>query len=54
MDSKYSILFDYLNPVIYKYNNGTSNRFHTGFIAQEVVSAIEKANLTTQDFAAVC
>jgi superfamily II DNA or RNA helicase len=42
-----------LKPCKYKYNHGTSNRFHTGFIAQEVVEALEIANLTTQDFAAV-
>jgi hypothetical protein len=52
-ENKYEILFDNLKPCKYKYNYGTSNRFHTGFIAQEVVEALEKANLTTQDFAAV-
>lgn len=49
----YEQLFDLLNPVRYKYIDGTSDRYHTGFIAQEVVSAIEQAGLTTQDFAAV-
>ena len=48
---KYSLLFDNLTPVIYKYNNGTSDRYHTGFIAQSVESAVEKAGLSTQDFA---
>jgi hypothetical protein len=33
---QYSTLFDNLNPVLYKYNHGTSNRYHVGFIAQEV------------------
>lgn len=50
----YDVLFDNLNPVRYKYINGTSNRYHTGFIAQDVVEALSIANLTTQDFAAVC
>lgn len=49
----YDILFDNLKPCRYKYNHGNSNRFHTGFIAQEVVSAIECSGLTTQDFAGV-
>ena len=49
----YEILFDNLKPKKYKYNNGTSGRYHTGFIAQEIVDAIEKAGLTTQDFAGV-
>ena len=49
----YSTLFDKLSPVIYKYNDGESNRFHTGFIAQEVEKAVLESGLTTQDFAAV-
>ena len=49
----YDQLFDLLNPIRYKYIDGTSDRYHTGFIAQEVVDAIEQSNLTTQDFAAV-
>lgn len=51
--SEYEALFDNLQPCRYKYNHGTSDRYHTGFIAQEVVSAIESAGLTTQDFAGV-
>jgi hypothetical protein len=46
-------MFDNLKPCRYKYNYGTSDRYHTGFIAQEIVSAIESAGLTTQDFAGV-
>ena len=49
----YEALFDNLQPKRYKYNHGTSDRFHTGYIAQDVVSAIEAAGLTTQDFAGV-
>jgi hypothetical protein len=50
----YSILFDNLNPIRYKYNDGQSNRYHTGFILDELGVAIEKAGLTTQDCAAYC
>lgn len=50
--SQYDVLFDSLSPVTYKYNYGTSGRTHTGFIAQGVLSAIQRANLTTSDFAA--
>lgn len=49
----YDTLFDNLIPRRFKYNHGMSNRFHTGFIAQEIVEALEKSNLTTQDFATV-
>lgn len=49
----YNLLFDNLKPCRYKYNYSTSDRYHTGFIAQEVVSALEQSGLTTQDFAGV-
>ena len=39
--------------VSYKYNNGSSNRTHLGFIAQDVQEAISKANLTDKDYAIV-
>lgn len=51
---KYEVFFDNLNPVTFKYNNGKSNRTHSGFIAQEIVGALEQAGLTIQDFAAPC
>ena len=51
MDKRYDAFFDLLNPVRYKYNDGTSGRYHTGFIAQEVKNSIEKSGLTTQDVA---
>lgn len=54
MPTAYSTMFDKLRPVIFKYNEGTSGRFHTGFIAQEVAEAVESSGLTLEDFAAVC
>jgi hypothetical protein len=53
LDTSYDNLFNNLKPCKYKYNHGTSDRYHTGFIAQEVVDAIENSGLTTQDFAGV-
>ena len=53
LDEKYDVLFDSLTPCKYKYNFGTSDRYHTGFIAQEVIQALDDADLTTSDFAAV-
>ena len=50
----YSQIFDKLEPVIYKYNNGTSDRIHTGLIAQLTEQAVLDVGLTTKDFAAVC
>ena len=51
LSSKYSTLFDNLHPVTYKYNDGTSGRLHTGFIAQEVDEALQNANIDSKDFA---
>lgn len=53
LNDNYEQFFNLLSPKRYKYNNGTSGRYHTGFIAQEVVAALEKSNLNTADFAAV-
>ncbi len=54
LTEKYESFFDLITPVSYKFNNGTSNRFHTGFIAQDVETALYGAGLTTQDFAGLC
>ena len=50
----YNVFFDALNPTLYKYNEGTSDRYHSGFIAQEVGKALEKSNIDTRDFAGLC
>lgn len=54
ISDKYSVLFDNLQPVTYKYNYGTSGRLHTGFIAQSVSEAMDKANVSSDEFAALC
>ena len=53
LDGKYDCLFDKMSVVRYKYNEGNSNRYHTGFIAQQLVTSLEESGLTTQDFAGV-
>ena len=53
LSNKYDIFFDNLKPVRFKYKDGTSGRYHTGLIAQEVVTAIQKAQLTEQEVAAI-
>jgi hypothetical protein len=53
-DEKYEKLFDKLQPVSYKLNNGTSGRTHIGLIAQDLKQAILEAGLTTNDVAAYC
>lgn len=52
LDDKYEQLFDALNPVRFKYNKGTSGRYHTGFIAQDVKEAVSLCGLDSNEFAA--
>lgn len=40
-----------LNPVSYKYNNGTSDRLHYGLISQDVENSLNQLNIPTKDFA---
>lgn len=40
-----------LEPIAFKYNNGTSDRFHFGFGANQVKETILKHGYTTKDFA---
>ena len=51
LPEKYSSLFDNLRPVRYKYNDGTSDRYHTGFIAQDVEQALTDSGIDSNDFA---
>ena len=48
---KYSDMFDKLNPVVYKLNKGTSDRYHVGFIAQEVEQAMTECGIDSKEFA---
>lgn len=52
-DERYDKFFDLLRPVGFKYIFGTSNRTHSGFIAQEVEEALTAAKLTGKDFAII-
>lgn len=51
LKDKYSAMFDLLRPVRFKMNNGTSDRFHTGMIAQDVEGAMDEAGVSSNDFA---
>ena len=48
---KYVRMFELVEPKRYKLNNGTSGRYHTGFIAQEVEAAMQKCGISSQEFA---
>ena len=48
------IFYNNLKPSSYKYNNGTSDRLHIGFIAQDVEASLKMAGIDTKDFAGLC
>ena len=54
LDDRYSILFDNLNPVRFKYNDGQSDRYHTGFILDELKDAMAFSGVDSSEFAAYC
>lgn len=49
--SSYENFFMNLKPTKFMYNHGESGRLHTGFIAQDVESALNSSGLTKLDFA---
>lgn len=51
LPEKYVRMFDLVEPKRYKLNSGTSGRYHTGFIAQEVEAAMQRCGITSQEFA---
>lgn len=51
LPEKYVHMFDLVEPRRYKLNSGTSGRFHTGFIAQEVEDAMRACGIDSQEFA---
>ncbi len=49
--NQYEAFFDSLEPYVFKLNNGTSGRYHSGFKAQQVLNALEENNLSSREFA---
>ena len=50
LPEKYLNMMDNISPVRYRLNDGTSGRFHVGFIAQEVEQAMEMAGIDSLEF----
>lgn len=51
MDDRYLRLFDLLTPYRFKFDNGTSDRYHPGFISQDVEDVLELVGLDSKEFA---
>ena len=54
LPSKSENLFDYLDGKSFFYNGSNSTAKNYGFIAQDVLTALQKCGLTTDDFAGFC
>ena len=54
MSDKYLDFFSLLQPVTYRFIDGTSGRKHVGFIAQDVENAMLQTGLSDLDFAGFC
>ena len=50
LPDKYISMLDNVTPVRYKLNDGTSGRYHVGFIAQDVEQAMEAAGVSDLEF----
>ena len=49
--SKYEEFYNNLKPVSYQFINNQSGRTHIGFISQDVENALDKTEITSQEFA---
>lgn len=54
LPDKYTDLLDMIEPVRFKMNNGTSDRYHMGFVAQDVEEAMERCGIDPLEFAGWC
>lgn len=50
LPERYIAMLDRVEPKRFKLNDGTSGRYHAGFIAQEVETAMETAGVATAEF----
>lgn len=50
LPDKYIGMFDLLTPKRFKMNNGTSGRYHVGYIAQDVKAAMDSVGLSSTEF----
>lgn len=50
----YEVMYRALKPCRYKRNDSRSDRYHTGFVAQEIEEAVKAGGLESTDLAAYC
>lgn len=50
LPDKYVMMLDLLTPKRFKFNDGTSDRYHSGFIAQDVKEAMDACKIDSKEF----
>ena len=50
LPDKYVTMLDLLAPKRFKFNDGTSDRYHSGFIAQDVKEAMDACKIDSKEF----
>lgn len=53
-DDRYYNLASMIDLQLFKYNDGTSDRFHSGAVAQEVVEAMAECEISLDEYGLVC
>lgn len=54
LPEKYLVMMEHITPRRYKLNDGTSGRYHPGFVAQEVKAAMDAAGVDDTEFGGWC
>lgn len=54
LPDKYLDMLDLIEPYRFKMDEGTSDRYHVGFVAQRVKEAMDKAGVDSKEFAGWC
>lgn len=54
LDDRYDVVFDNLISKRFKYNNGHSGRYHTGYVTQDVQAALKSGGVDEKEFGAIC
>lgn len=50
LPDKYVTMLELLTPKRFKFNNGSSDRYHSGFIAQDVKEAMDACDINSKEF----
>lgn len=51
IDDRFGAFFDGLHPITFQYNDGTSDRYHHGYSANEVEALLGTCDIDTKEFA---